>query len=323
MANELDEKFESDDKVSTVEDPVTPEGGKIKKRRADLNKEVDPNPGKIAESKDKDEDDQDDDDDDDDDDEDDKDVKEAFTGLFEGTDLSEEFKEKATLVFEAAVNEAAKEKALVIAEALEEEFETKLEEALSESMEEIIENLDSYLDYVVETWMKENELAIESGIKVEMAESFMSGLKSLFEEHNVQIDEETVDVVSALEEEAAKYKEEVNEAINENIALKDEILGLKAHLAFNEVAEGLTTSQVEKLRSLSENLDVEDIADFKQNVKTLKESFFSKKQAVITESVYDEEDEVLVEETKAKRSSPYDSVSAIVAALDAKNNGKK
>ena len=83
----------------------------------------------------------------------------------------------------------------------------------------------------------------------------------MFEEHNVQIDEETVDVVSALEEEAAKYKEEVNEAINENIALKDEILGLKAHLAFNEVAEGLTTSQVEKLRSLSENLDVEDIAE--------------------------------------------------------------
>lgn len=314
MANELDEKFESDDKVSTLEDPVTPEGGPIKKRRADLNKQVDPKAAKLAEEKDED----DDEDEDQDDDEDEKDVKEAFSGLFEGTDLSEEFKAKAALVFESAVNEAAKEKALAIAEALEEQFEAKLEEALSESMEEITENLDSYLDYVVETWMKENELAIESGIKVEMAESFMEGLKTLFAEHNVQIDEEAVDVVSALEEEAQTYKAEVNDVINENIALKDEILGLKAHLAFNEVAEGLTTSQTEKLRSLSENLDVEDLDAFKKNVKTLKESFFGKKTAVISESVYNEEDEVLVENTTPKRASTHDSIAAIVAALDAK-----
>jgi len=316
MANELDEKFESDDKVSTLEEPVTPEGGAIKKRRADLNKQVDPKAAKLAEEKD--DDDEDDVEDDEDDDEDDKNVKEAFAGLFEGTDLSEEFKAKASLVFESAVNEAAKEKALVIAEALEEQFEAKLEEAISESMEEITENLDSYLDYVVETWMKENELAIESGIKVEMAESFMDGLKTLFAEHNVQIDEETVDVVSALEEEAQSYKIETNNAINENIALKDEILGLKAHLAFNEIAEGLTTSQAEKLRSLSENLDVEDLVEFKKNVKTLKESFFGKKTAVIAESVYNEEDEILVETVTPKRASSYDHISAMVAALDAK-----
>lgn len=307
MANELDEKFESDDKVSTVEDAV---GGKFKKNRGDLDIKVDPKADEVKntvkEETDLDE---------------EVDVKEAFAGLFEGTDISEEFKAKAALVFESAVNEAAKEKALEIAEALEEEFTSSLEESIAESMEELIENLDNYLDYVVENWMEENKLEIESGIKVEMAESFMSGLKSLFEEHNVAIDEEAVDVVAALEEEVAQYKEETNSAINENIALKDEILGLRAHLAFNEVAEGLSVVQTEKLKSLSENLDVEDLESFKQNVETLRESFFNSKQTQtnLNEDLFDEQTEILVESNTAKRVSHHDSINAIVAALDAKN----
>jgi transcriptional accessory protein Tex/SPT6 len=116
-------------------------------------------------------------------------------------------------------------------------------------MEEIIENLDSYLDYVVETWMKENELAIESGIKVEMAESFMSGLKSLFEEHNVQIDEETVDVVSALEEEAAKFIKDTGDAKTSVKDVKEAIQGAK-----DIIAE-----------------DVSDHADLRDEIKTWEE----------------------------------------------------
>jgi len=126
-------------------------------------------------------------------------------------------------------------------------------------MEEIIENLDSYLDYVVSEWMEENEVAIESGIKVEMAESFMGSLKELFYEHNVAIDDETIDIVASLEEELEAMKAETNRTINENIELAEAVKTLEAGRIFNELAEGLTTSQAERLRVLAEKLDVSDL----------------------------------------------------------------
>jgi Mg/Co/Ni transporter MgtE len=116
--------------------------------------------------------------------------------MFEGMDLSEEFKNKVTLVFEAAVNEAATTKANAMAEEYAAKVDQEMQESVDSTVNTIIENLDSYLDYVVEEWMKENELAIEAGIKVEMAESLMNGLKELFEEHNIEVDDETVDVVA-------------------------------------------------------------------------------------------------------------------------------
>lgn len=293
-------------KGAEIYEPVTGAGGPVKKRLADADKSVDPTadklgaasgvktPGNVAES---------------------------FDSLFEGMEISEDFKSKVGLVFEAAVNEAATEKANAITEALEEQFEARLEEAVNESMEEIIENLDSYLDYVVAEWVSENEVAIESGIKVEMAESFMEGLKNLFQEHNVQIDEETLDIVAGLEEEVDDLVNTANAAINENIALKEEIAQLQAEQVFTKLSEGLTATESERLRILSEKLDISDLDSFASNLGTLKESFFkTNATATFISEDLDEETEILVEETAPRKVSTYDSVNAIVAALNAKQN---
>jgi hypothetical protein len=303
-----------------VMEPVVGAGGPVKKRLADANKSVNPTAEKvttvpggkavaeeaettdeaIAEELES------------------VDVTESFNALFEGMDLSEDFKSKVSLVFEAAVNEAVSVKTAEIAESLQEEFAEKLEESVTEAMEEVVENLDNYLDYIVSEWMEENKVAIEAGIKVEMAESLMSGLKDLFAEHNIEIDEETIDVVSALEEEVEEIKEEANKAINEAIALREENEQLRAEKVFFEMTEGLTTSQVERLRVLSEKLNVSDLDSYASDLSTLKESFFKSKAPVLTESA-EEESEIITEEAAPRRVSQYDSVNAIVAALNSKS----
>ncbi len=288
-------------KGGEVMEPVTGAGGEIKKRKADVMKSVDPKadtvdtvaPGnKVVKE--------------------DSEVTESFESLFEGMDLSEDFKSKLSLVFEAAVNEVATAKAAEVTESLEEQFQAQLEESVNEAMEDIVENLDNYLDYVVAEWMEENKVAIEAGIKVEMAESFMEGLKSLFYEHNVAIDEETIDVVSDLEEELASMEEKANAAINESIELAEEVKALRAEKVFAEMTEGLTTTQVERFRILSEKLNFEDLESYKDDLATLKESFFKAKAPVIVEEV---EEEVLTEETAPKKLSSYDSVNALAAAI--------
>lgn len=294
-------------KGAEVYEPVVGAGGPVKPRKADVKKSVDPTADKLGAASDvapevK----------------EDMEVSESFDSLFEGMDLSEEFKGKLSLVFEAAVNEAASAKAAEIAESLEQEFQTKLEESVSEAMEEIVENLDNYLDYIVSEWMEENAVAIESGIKVQMAESLMDGLKELFYEHNVQIDEETVDVVADLEEEIAALKEEVNRAINANIELSETVEALQAEKIFEELSEDLTTSQKERFRVLSEKIDFSDLDAYADNLNTLKESFFKTKTTLMTESADDEENEIILEETAPKKVSQYDSVNAIVAALNSK-----
>jgi hypothetical protein len=289
-------------KGSEIADPVEAEGGAVQDKKADVKKVADPkpfsNPGAIPVAEEVD----------------------AFASLFEGTELSEEFKQKASLVFEAAVNEAVNLKANEITEALEEKFQAELEEAVEQSMGEIVENLDAYLDYVVTEWMEENSVAIESGVKVAMAESLMAGLKDLFEAHNIQIDEETVDVVSDLEEQIKELKTEANSVINENIELKNENAQLRAEKVFNEVTEGLTVTQVERMRILSEKLDISDVSDFGSNLKTLKESFFKTKDNTtkeLTENT-DEENEIMLEETKPQRVSQFDSVNSIVSFLNSR-----
>lgn len=312
MSNELDEKFVSDDGVSTVPAAVTPEGGEIKKKLADVKKKVDPKADTVSEEEVLEA------------EEIEEEVEEieeisideSIASMFEGMDLSEEFTSKATLVFEAAVNAAATAKANEITESLEADFQVQLTESVNEAMEEIVENLDSYLDYVVSEWMEENTVAIEAGIKVDMAESLMAGLKDLFAEHNVEVNEETVDIVAALEEELAAMEEKANSVINENIELASEIASLSAEHAFNEVAEGLTVSQKEKLRTLSEKLDVSNIGDYATDLGTLKESFFKRKVAIVEESI--EEDEIITEEAAPKKASQYSSVNAIVEALNAR-----
>ncbi len=310
----LEEKFVADDGVSTVPSPVTPAGGEIKKKLADVKKSVDPKAGAVGKPPMSEE------------EEIDADevieeemisVEESIASMFEGVDLSEEFKSKVSLVFETAVREATKARVEEAVSTLEEEFQVKLEESVNEAMEEIVENLDSYLDYVVKEWLEENEVAIESGIKVEMAESLMDGLKNLFSEHNINIDEETVDVVAGLEEQVQELTDQANQAINENIELAKEIASLKADMVFEEVSEGLTVSQKERLKSLSEKLDFDDLEAYATDLNTLRESFFkTKKTQTINENV--EEDEIVTEEIVKKPVSQYSTVNAIVEALNNK-----
>ena len=322
MSHELDEKVVAGTggegvKPAETPDPVAGAGGAVPKKKADVKKAVDPKAdkvdavtpgqGKVAEEAE-------------------AEVEEeviieheaSIAAMFEGMDLAEDFKSKVTLVFEAAVNEAATAKADAIVEAKMEELEAEMNESVQASVDKIVENLDSYLDYVVEEWMKENELAIETGVKVEMAESLMDGLKSLFNEHNIEIDEETVDVVAGLEEQAEELKNAANEAINEAVALKAEIASLKAERVFEEMTEDLTITQRERLKVLSEKLDADNIDEYKSDLATLKESFFAKATPVVEEAV--EEEEIITEETAPKAPvSDYSSINALVNALNSRS----
>lgn len=323
MANGKDLKavtdIADDEEIYDTADVVTPDGGEVKKRPADVKKSVDPKADTVKESEEMDdEEEMEDDEEEMEEGKHKKDMKESFISLFEGSNLSEDFKKRAQVVFEAAVNEAATMKAQEITTSLEEEFETKLVETVNDSMEEIVENLDAYLDYIVSEWMEENVVAIESGIKVEMADSFMESLKVLFSEHNVEISEESVDVVSELEGKLEESTHTANKLINQNIKLVEQVNALKAERVFDEICEGLTTSQKERMKLLSEKLDDSDVTSFKGDLQTLKESFF-KSKPVITEDISEEGEEVITEDTKVtNRVSEYDSVNAIVAAINAR-----
>lgn len=317
MAENLEEKKMSADGQSSVEDAVTPAGGAAKHSPtgADAKKKVNPTADSVADGVNKVT----------------KNAEKAvefaeeaeleesagIAGLFEGLDLSEDFKAKAELVFEAAVNEAATAKAMEISESIENDLKEQFETALNESLEEIVENLDSYLDYVVKEWMEENTVAIESGIKVEMAESFMEGLKELFYEHNMSIDEETIDVVAELEEELASAKEAANRAITESIEINEELRSLRAEKVFETMTEGLSQSQVERFRTLSEKLDSSDLSSYEEDLGTLKESFFKKKApAIITEDLDEAAGELIVETVTRNKKSGDAEIDAYAAFLN-------
>ena len=321
MSQDLDEKFVADDGISSVEDPTTPQGGEVKKKKADVKAKADPKAdkideptpgqGKMAEEVDT---------------EEEAEVvveeevisvDEAVAKMFDGMDLSEDFKSKATMVFEAAVNEAATAKANVVIAEKTEELETAMNEQVEETVNSLIENLDSYLDYVVEEWMKENELAIEAGIKVDMAESLMDGLKELFEAHNIEVDDETIDIVNGLEEEVAAVKEEANKTIDENVKLAKEIAALKAEKVFEEMTEELTMTQRERMKVLSEKLEFENIDEYTQNLTTLKEAFIADEKPALKEEV--EEEEIITEEAEVKKPvSDFSNINNLVAALNAR-----
>ena len=317
MSDVNNEAFVSDDGVSSVPAAVTPEGGegkkdKLKKTKTDEPKgagekvktpateEVEVDAEVIEEIV----------------------IESSIESIIEGEDLSEEFKGKISLVFEAALNEEVNKRTETIREELTRSLDESLEEAVTEKLETITENVDKYLDYVVSEWMSENEIAIESGIKVEMAESLMTGLKNLFVEHNVTVSEETVDVVANLETNVAELEGKANDLVNENIELQKEIATFKAEQKFDELSEGLSANQVERLKVLSEKLDVEDLESYSENLQVIKESFFSDKP--LTESqgdVQEESDEIILEEQEvSKPTSDYTSINALVEAFNTRKN---
>ncbi len=200
-------------------------------------------------------------------------VEEDVNALLGGEELSEEFREKAKVIFEAALNSKVKE----IQEALEAQYAEKLAEEKEGLKDTLTERVDAYLEYVCEEWMKENELAVEAGLKTEMTESFLEGMKGLFEEHYVTIPEDKYDVLESMVEKLDEMETKLNEQIDKNIDLNKRLAESTADSILDQISEGLATTQKEKLASLAESVEFESESEYREKLETLKESYFSSK----------------------------------------------
>ena len=200
------------------------------------------------------------------------DIEDDVNALLGGEELSEEFKEKAKTIFEAALNSKVKE----IQETLEVQYEEKLQEAREELKTSLQERVDSYLEYVSQEWLDENTLAIEHGLKTEMTESFLGGMKSLFEEHYVTIPEDKYDVLESMVEKLDDMETKLNEQIDKNIGLNKRLGESTASNILESVSEGLAATQKEKLASLAESVEFESEDEYRGKLEVLKESYFSR-----------------------------------------------
>ena len=211
-----------------------------------------------------------------DEDEDEEEMKEEFdieedvNALLAGEELSEEFQEKARTIFEAALRSKVSE----IKETLEEQYSIVLAEEVEEIKTELAERVDAYLEYVAEEWMVENEIAIEKGLKTEMTESFLSGMKGLFEEHYVSIPEEKYNVLENMVEKLDDMETKLNEQIEKNISLNKRLAESVADGIFEQVSDGLAATQKDKLASLSESVEFESEIEYREKLETLRESYF-------------------------------------------------
>ena len=207
-------------------------------------------------------------------------IEEDVNALLAGEDLSEEFKEKAKTIFEASINA----KITDIENQLNEQYQEKLNEEVSAIKVELTERTDSYLEYVADEWMKENALAVENGIKTEMTESFMEGMKKLFEEHYVTLPEDKYDVLENMVDNLDEMESKLNEQIEKNVALNKRLSESTAQTIINNVAEGLATSQKEKLQSLAEGVEFESEESYRGKLETLKDSYFKGGKTTTTTS---------------------------------------
>ena len=203
------------------------------------------------------------------------DIEEDVNALFGGEDLSEEFKEKAKLVFETALNSKVAE----VQEALEAKYQETLEERISEEKASLSERVDNYLEYVADEWFTENTLAIEQGLKTDMTESFLQGMRGLFEEHYVTIPEDKYDVLESMVEKLDDMETKLNEQIEKNVSLNSRLGESVANGILESVSEGLASTQKEKLASLSESVEFESEESYREKLETLRESYFSSRTA--------------------------------------------
>ena len=201
------------------------------------------------------------------------DIEEDVNALFGGEDLSEEFKEKAKLVFETALNSKVSE----VKEALEAKYSETLEERIAEEKSALSDRVDNYLEYVADEWFSENALAVEQGLKTDMTESFLTGMRSLFEEHYVTIPEEKYDVLESMVEKLDDMESKLNEQIEKNVGLNRRLGESVANGILESVSEGLASTQKEKLASLSESVEFESEESYREKLATLRESYFSSK----------------------------------------------
>ena len=211
------------------------------------------------------------------------DMEEDVNALLSGEELSEDFKSKAKTIFEAAINAKVAE----VKESLEKEYEEKLSEEIETAKESLAERVDSYLEYVADEWFEENTLAVENGLKTEMTESFLEGMKSLFEEHYVQIPEDKYDVLESMVEKLDDMETKLNEQIEKNITLNKSLAEATADGILESVSDGLAATQKEKLASLAESVEFDSETQYRDKLETLKESYFPTKStpAVKSESL--------------------------------------
>ncbi len=200
-------------------------------------------------------------------------IDDDVKALVEGEELSEEFREKAKTILEAAI----KGKVVEIKEVLDAEYEAKLLEEVTEIKSALNERVDSYLEYVSDEWFTENQLAVEAGLKEELTESFMTGLKGLFEEHYVTIPEEKYDVLESMVEKLDEMETKLNEQIEKNVSLNSRLGESVANGILESVSEGLADTQKEKLASLSESVEFASEESYREKLETLKESYFPTK----------------------------------------------
>ena len=218
------------------------------------------------------------------------DVEQDIQALLEGEELSEEFQNKARTIFEAAIRTKLSE----IKEQVKVSYEEKLVEEVASIKEELKDRVDSYLEYVADEWVQENKIAIEHGLKSEMTESFLEGMRGLFEEHYVTIPEEKYDVIESMVDKLDEMESKLNEQIDKNVALNKRLAESTADVIFAEVTEGLAQTQRDKLATLAENVEFESENGYREKLETLKESYFPSKT-----STPNSKSENLTEESEA------------------------
>ena len=229
------------------------------------------------------------------------DFTEDVDALVAGEELSEEFRQRATTIFEAAVTARVNDEVKAITEA----FESTLAEEVEGIKTELAEKVDSYLSYVAETWMKENALQVEHGIKNEIAESFFNGLKDLFIEHNMSVPEEKFNMLDGMVGELDEMEAKLNEQIDANVQLNKQLGSYIKMEIVNECAAGLAETQKEKLASLAEGVEFETEEDFRNKVATIKESYFTRKVVAEATDPTEDSSEPLVEDTTTGSMSKY------------------
>ena len=224
------------------------------------------------------------------------DVEEDVNALLAGEDLSEEFQEKARTIFEAAIRSKVAE--------IKEELQSSYEETLIEEIEtiksDLVERVDAYLEYVSDEWVQENALAIEHGLKTEMTESFLSGMKQLFEDHYVTIPEDRYDVIESMVDNLDEMEEKLNEQIQKNVALNRRLAESVADVIFADISEGLALSQKDKLASLAENVEFDSEQNYREKLVTLRESYFPSRSS----STQIDDSETLSESTDIQNQQP-------------------
>ena len=215
--------------------------------------------------------------------------------------LSEEFKDKTAVIFEAAL----KSKLSTEIDRLEEQYRTELDEEIVRTRDDMVEKVDSYLNYVVENWMKENELAVQQGLRTEIAEDFMNSLKNLFVESYIEVPESKVDLVDELAEQVAELEESLNKTTEAAIQMSEQIEFFQRDAIIREHSGDLAETQIDKLRSLVEDVDFDDEETFSKKVKTVKESYFNSKKATSSESIVEETDGAADDTVEASSTSQY------------------